>query len=59
MHHKNGVRHDNRLDNPELWASAHMAGQRVEDLLAWCVMRYPEQLRDLLLKSPVSQKEPK
>ena len=35
VHHKNGVRHDNRPDNLELWVSHQPSGQRPEDLLAW------------------------
>ena len=35
VHHKNGVRHDNRPENLELWSTWQPYGQRVEDKVAW------------------------
>jgi hypothetical protein len=50
VHHINGVRHDNRPENLELWISHHPSGQRIEDQVEWAqeiLTRYGRVVRRL------------
>jgi hypothetical protein len=35
VHHINGVRNDNRIENLELWTNSHPQGQRITDVIVW------------------------
>lgn len=37
VHHINGNRADNRIENLELWSTSQPSGQRVEDKTQWAI----------------------
>lgn len=61
VHHRNGNRMDNRIENLELWSTAHPKGQRVADLIAFAVEmlhRYAPEIGSSIVKLSIAAGSP-
>lgn len=54
VHHRNGDRKDNRIENLELWSRSQPSGQRVEDKIEWC-KQFLAQYEGVILDSTLGE----
>lgn len=56
VHHINGDRLDNRLENLELWSNSHPSGQRVEEKVDWATALLARYAPERLTSSAIEDK---